>query len=102
VAKGGTVVTLIGSIAGALTTACWLPQVVKTTKLGEADEFAWPYLVMLLVGLSAWIAYGILRSDVPIFLCNCVTLGFVVLMATVKVRGGRRRPRGVTVEAAVD
>ena len=82
------VVTLIGSLAAALTTACWLPQVIKLFRLGDADEFGWPYLVMLLTGLSAWIVYGAYRHDVPIWLCNIVTLLLVVVRGRGKVRGG--------------
>jgi MtN3 and saliva related transmembrane protein len=93
------VVTLIGSLAAALTTACWLPQVIKLFRLGDADEFGWPYLVMLLTGLSAWIVYGAYRHDVPIWLCNIVTLLLVVFVVVVKVRGGTARARKRTVDA---
>ncbi|HUC04932.1 MAG TPA: PQ-loop domain-containing transporter [Acidimicrobiales bacterium] len=84
-------ITLIGSLAGLLTTACWLPQMVKTMRLGAADEFAWPYLGMLTVGLSAWIAYGFLRHDPPIYICNVVTFALVLVVAAVKVRAERAR-----------
>jgi MtN3 and saliva related transmembrane protein len=85
------VVTLIGSVAAALTTACWLPQVFKTVRLGAADEFAWPYLCMLLVGVTAWSAYGFLRHDAPIYLCNSITGLLVLVVAGVKMRSLRRR-----------
>lgn len=92
-------VTLIGSLAGALTTACWLPQLVKSARLGDADEFAWPYLAMLFVGLAAWTTYGILRSDLPIWLCNAITTVFVVMVAVIKVRGERAAARKSEVSA---
>jgi MtN3 and saliva related transmembrane protein len=86
------VVTVIGLLAGLLTTACWLPQVVKTTRLGDADEFAWPYLGMLLAGLTGWAVYGIFRGDVPLALYNCLTLVLVLIVTSVKVRGTRKIP----------
>jgi MtN3 and saliva related transmembrane protein len=85
------VVTLIGSLAGALTTACWLPQMIKTLRLGTADDFAWPYLSMLMVGLVAWTAYGLLRHDPPIYLCNIITGMLVLVVVLTKVRSERRR-----------
>jgi MtN3 and saliva related transmembrane protein len=83
------VVTLIGTLAAVLTTACWLPQVLKTLRLGTADDFAWPYLGMLITGVVAWAAYGILRHDPPIYLCNIITGLLVVVVAVVKFRSGR-------------
>ncbi len=47
-------VTLIGSLAAVLTTVCWLPQVIKTVRQREAQDFSRTYLVMLLVGISGW------------------------------------------------
>jgi MtN3 and saliva related transmembrane protein len=86
------VVTLIGSLAAVLTTVCWLPQVIKTVRQREAHDFSWTYLVMLLVGISGWATYGILRHDLPITLCNGVTGLLVLMVAAVKAHGGRMQP----------
>lgn len=82
-------VTVIGSLAAVLTTACWLPQVRKTLRLGTAHDFAWPYLGMLIVGVVAWTTYGVLRKDPPIYLCNSITGLLVVAVVAVKVRSLR-------------
>jgi MtN3 and saliva related transmembrane protein len=96
------VVTLIGSLAAVLTTACWLPQVLKTMRLGEAADFAWPYLVMLLAGVTAWATYGVLRHDPPLYVCNVCTGLLVLAVVGVKRRAERTRPQEIGVEAAVD
>jgi MtN3 and saliva related transmembrane protein len=95
------VVTLIGSLAAVLTTACWLPQVVKTMRLGTADDFAWPYLSMLLVGLVTWAIYGFIRQDPPLYLCNIITGLLVLGVAVVKVRSDRRRSQLADEVAAI-
>ncbi|HEY2215771.1 MAG TPA: PQ-loop domain-containing transporter [Acidimicrobiales bacterium] len=84
-------VTLIGSLAATLTAACWLPQMVKTLRLGTADDFAWPYLVMLMFGLMGWIMYGFFRHDPPIYVCNIVTALLVAGVVVVKVRSEQAR-----------
>jgi MtN3 and saliva related transmembrane protein len=93
--------TFFGSFAAVLTTACWLPQVVKSMRLGTADEFAWPYLAMLITGVAAWTTYGVLRSAPPIYLCNAITGLLVVAVVAVKVRSGRHRARGLPPEGAL-
>jgi MtN3 and saliva related transmembrane protein len=85
------VVTLIGSLAATLTTACWLPQMVKTLRLGTADDFAWPYLGMLMVGLLTWVVYGFYRNDAPLYICNIITALLVMVVVVIKVRSERQR-----------
>jgi MtN3 and saliva related transmembrane protein len=96
------VVTLIGSLAAVLTTACWVPQVVKLSRLGDADEFAWPYLAMLMAGLTSWLVYGLFRRDLPLILCNAITGVLVVFVVVVKVRGVRAHAPKEPAEATVD
>ncbi len=90
-------VTLIGSLAAVLTTACWLPQVAKTVRQGTAYDFAWPYLAMLTSGIIAWTTYGVLRHDPPIYLCNAITGLLVLAIVAVKVRSSRPLARDAEV-----
>ncbi len=83
-------ITLIGSVAAILTTVCWLPQVLKTTRTREAGDFHWLYLGMLGTGIAAWFVYGVLQRDAPIYLANGITLCFVAVIALVK--GGTPLP----------
>jgi MtN3 and saliva related transmembrane protein len=80
-------------LAAVLTAACWLPQVVKTMRLGEASDFAWPYLAMLVTGVTLWTIYGIARSDGPLWVCNLTTGLFVLVVVAVK-RRQRLAPQG--------
>jgi MtN3 and saliva related transmembrane protein len=82
------VITLIGTVAAILTTVCWLPQVIKTTRTREAGDFHWLYLAMLGVGIAAWFTYGVLQHDAPIYLANGITLCLVAVIAIVKARQG--------------
>lgn len=79
-------ITLIGSVAAVLTTLCWLPQVIKTTRTREAGDFHWLYLAMLGIGIAAWFTYGVLQDDAPIYLANGITLCLVGVIAIVKAR----------------
>jgi MtN3 and saliva related transmembrane protein len=96
------VVTAIGLVAGLLTTACWLPQVVKTIRIGDADEFAWLYLAMLMIGLTGWAVYGSVRGDIPLALYNCITWVLVMIVVMIKVRGGAPKSKEAASTGAVD
>jgi MtN3 and saliva related transmembrane protein len=80
------VITFIGSFAALLTAVCWIPQVLRTWRRGTAEDFAWPYLALLVTGVASWCLYGILREDPPIYLCNGFVLCMVLVITAVKLR----------------
>lgn len=78
-------ITLLGSVAGILTTGAWLPQVVKTWRSRSAADFSWGYLAMFATGVLLWAVYGILRRDVAVAVANVVTLALVASVAAIKI-----------------
>jgi MtN3 and saliva related transmembrane protein len=81
-------VTLIGLLAGVLTTGCWLPQVIHTWTRGRSDQISALYLVSFAGGVTCWLAYGLSTGDLPLVLANAVSLVLVMSLAVLKVRHG--------------
>ncbi|MGO1051691.1 SemiSWEET family sugar transporter [Crossiella sp. CA198] len=79
-------ITVIGSLAGLLTTACWLPQVLRCLQRRSARDFSWVYLVALGLGVLAWVLYGIARTDPVIITTNATTLVLISVLVAVKLR----------------
>ncbi|WHT18191.1 SemiSWEET family transporter [Crossiella sp. CA-258035] len=86
-------ITLIGALAGVLTTACWLPQVVRCLKRRSARDFSWVYLVALGSGVFCWVLYGIGRADTVIIATNSLTLLLLSVLVAVKLRTELGRDR---------
>jgi MtN3 and saliva related transmembrane protein len=84
--------TDLGLVAGALTTAAWLPQIVRICRLRRAEEISWSYLVIFGLGISCWLAYGLIRSDLAIIWANAVTLVLLISIVALKffTRDARR------------
>jgi len=61
---------LLGIIAGVLTSAAMLPQLIKVLKEKNADDISWVMLLVLISGLSLWVWYGFLQDELPIILSN--------------------------------
>ena len=76
----------LGLVASSLATLAFLPQVVKTWRIGSANDFSLPTLLMLEVGASLWIYYGLLRGAPAIWLGNGVTFALVGLILSVKMK----------------
>jgi len=80
--------TLVGVVAGILTTSSFVPQVVKTWKTRHTKDLSLFMFFMLLAGIALWLTYGIVRRDIPIILANGVSLMFVVIILSFKIRYG--------------
>jgi MtN3 and saliva related transmembrane protein len=66
--------TILGLLAGTLTTLSFLPQVIKTWKSKSAKDFSFGMLITFSLGVFLWLVYGILKQDLPIILPNLATL----------------------------
>ena len=73
-----TLVTLLGLIAGTLTTFAFVPQVVKTWRTKSAGDLSIGTMSMICTGVFLWLLYGLFVGDVPIIAANAVTLVLVV------------------------
>lgn len=70
--------TVIGTIAGILTSISMLPQLLKVLKEKDVENLSWEMIAVLLTGVSLWVVYGIMKEELPIILSN----GFSVLVNT--------------------
>ena len=56
------------------TTVAFVPQVVKTVRTGSTHDISLGMFLILVAGVTAWLIYGALISDLPLILANAVTL----------------------------
>ena len=65
---------ILGFVAGSLTTIAFLPQVVKTWKDRSAGDISLLMFLMFTLGVSLWLAYGVLINNPVIIIFNMLTL----------------------------
>lgn len=80
--------TIIGLVAGTLTTTSFLPQVIKAWKTRHTGDISGYMFIMLVTGISLWLAYGIVMRDIPIVAANAVSLVLVSVILYFKVKYG--------------
>ncbi len=68
--------TVIGIIAGVLTSASMLPQFIKVLRKKDVANLSPLMLLVLICGVGLWTYYGFLKEEMPIILSN----GFSVLL----------------------
>lgn len=65
---------LLGAVAGSLTTAAFVPQVVKTWKSRSAGDISLGMFLIFSLGVALWLVYGVLIGSLPIVAANAITL----------------------------
>lgn len=85
----GIFVTLVGSMAAALTTVSFVPQLVRALRTKRMQDVS-PYLMALYAsGTSLWLVYGIFRDDWVIIGANATGTALNLALLYLKYRYSR-------------
>ena len=85
-------VEFFGYFAAILTTAAFLPQLIKTLKTKKAEDVSLLTLIMFIFGVLSWIIYGYKISSTPILVANIITfiLNISILISKIYYSNKRR------------
>ena len=78
--------SILGFVAGTLTTLSFLPQVLKVWRTKRCDDLSFMMLLAFAAGVCLWLVYGLFLRAAPIVAANLVTLAFLLTLISFKVR----------------
>lgn len=80
--------TFLGLAAGTLTTASFIPQVVRTVRTKDTRSLSLGMYAVFVIGVALWIVYGIIVRKPPVIIANSLTLllAFVVLLYKIRYK----------------
>jgi MtN3 and saliva related transmembrane protein len=81
-------VTLVGMVAGVLTTVAFLPQVLRTWRTRSTADISLLMFLVYVTGIVLWLIYGLMLNDFPLITSNAVTLVFSGTILALKLRHG--------------
>lgn len=81
-------VELIGALAAALTTLCWVPQALKIIRDREARAISLPGTLLCVAGVLLWLVYGLAIADAPLIGSSGATLAITTAILALKIRHG--------------
>ncbi len=84
------VATLVGMIAGTLTTVSFLPQVIRTWKTKDVSGLSLGMYSLFTAGVALWVAYGVMLRAWPIIITNGITLLLAAAVLALVIRYGKR------------
>ena len=81
--------SLLGFVAGALTTVSFWPQLWKTWRTKSAGDVSLGTLLTFSVGVLLWLLYGVLLEAWPIIVTNMITVLLTLTILILKLRYDR-------------
>ena len=84
-------ITIIGLVAGTLTTLSFLPQLLRTLRLRRASDISGVWLASFISGVTLWLIYGLMLSSFPIVVANAATLALTLPILALKISYRERR-----------
>ncbi|MBD1211475.1 MAG: SemiSWEET transporter [Dolichospermum sp.] len=79
-------ITILGLVAGVLTTIAFLPQMFQIWLTKSAKDVSFVMLIIFMSGLFLWLIYGIIIGALPIIMANGVTLFFNLIILWLKIK----------------
>lgn len=79
-------IKLLGLAAGTITSITFLPQVIHIWKTKSAKDLSLNMLALLILGVSMWLAYGIIVKDIAIIYTNSMVLTMGLILVFFKFR----------------
>ena len=72
---------LFGLIAGAITSLGFIPQLIKGYRTKKLEDVSYYMPIVLAIGMSMWLVYGILKEALAIIIANAfaITCCFILI-----------------------
>lgn len=77
---------IVGFIAAILTTSAFIPQVYRTWKTKDVAPISLTMFIIMFLGISLWLVYGIYIKSLSMVIANTVTSVLVLCIIIMKFK----------------
>lgn len=78
-------INLLGLFAGTCTTIAFVPQVWQVWKTRSAKDISIGMYSLFMLGVSLWLAYGLVVEAMPVVISNLITLALAGAVLVMKL-----------------
>lgn len=82
---------IIGMLAAGLTTASFIPQVIKVLKTKDTHSISLMMYACFVTGVGLWIIYGLYLASWPIIIANLITFILASIILLMKLNNTWRK-----------
>ncbi|MDA5092713.1 SemiSWEET transporter [Aliiroseovarius sp. KMU-50] len=80
--------TLIGSLAGIVSTICWMPQTLRTWRTRQTKDLSLSTNLLVLLSVTLWLIYGVMLDAWPMVAANAIAIALVGSIIIAKLKFG--------------
>ncbi|WP_371168398.1 SemiSWEET family sugar transporter [Aliiroseovarius sp. 2305UL8-7] len=80
--------TFIGSVAGIVSTICWMPQTIRTWRTKHTKDLSLSTNLLVFVSVALWLVYGVMLEAWPMVIANAIALALVGSIIVAKLKFG--------------
>ena len=81
-----TMMGVIGILAGILILSGWVPQIAKGYRTKKLTDVSSYLMILIFVGATLWLIYGIALDDVYIMGVNLAAMFLTMILLTMKLK----------------
>ena len=90
----GFILPAIGFVATGFAVSSTIPQISKALRTKKSDDISLRFIVVLIIGLSFWVIYGIGKRDVVLIIGNSIAVILNIFLLILKLKYSRDPLRG--------
>jgi len=80
------IIDILGLVAGAITSLGFIPQLIRGYRTKKLEDISYYMLIVLAVGMTLWLAYGIFEEMFPVIVANLFGVGCCTTLLLMKKR----------------
>ncbi len=77
---------IIGFIATGFAVSSTVPQIRKALRTRKSDDVSIRFIIVLIIGLSFWVMYGIGKNDIVLITGNSIAVALNTFMLFLKIK----------------
>lgn len=80
---------IIGFMATGFSVSSAVPQIRKALRTKKSDDVSIRFIIVLIIGLSLWVVYGIGKNDIVLIIGNSIAVALNIFMLFLKIKYSR-------------
>ena len=77
---------IIGFMATGFAVSSTVPQIRKALRTKKSDDVSIRFIIVLIIGLSLWVIYGIGKNDIVLIIGNFIAVALNTFMLFLKIK----------------
>ena len=80
---------IIGFMATGFSVSSAVPQIRKALRTKKSGDVSIRFIIVLIIGLSLWVVYGIGKNDIVLIIGNSIAVALNTFMLFLKIKYSR-------------